>query len=160
MFRANIAAVTCCLLLTQPVFSGELQGIVYDLEKTDPVTKEFVDITVFDVVRDADGVAVRDPNTTRLVKGGPLFSTTASRLDGSYKVTPPAIPGADRRLVIIEFNRRGFAVTQLLDGVVLDEKRPALLDIAVPEPLQTPQCVHQVHYHAHHKQLFGKFWHH
>jgi hypothetical protein len=166
MNRLRIGVVIYCLLVARPAFSAELKGIVYDLESLiKGITTQDVDINVYDVQRDPKGVAIRDPKTLHLKKGDLLDSTAASRKDGSYNLSVPPIPGQDRRLVIVEFNRRNFAATQLLDGVVLDEKRPTQIDVAVPEPLQpsgSVSCVYcrypsQASACSHkHKGFFGR----
>jgi hypothetical protein len=107
-----------------------LRGVVFRSSDLSPVIDP-VEIRVYDVVRDAAGFATRDPITARLRKGGLLLSTAARPADGSYNLSVPPIPGQDRRLVIVEFSRRNFAVTQVLDGVVIEKSQPSLISVVV-----------------------------
>lgn len=138
--------------------AARIEGTVYNLPPTfTPITDMTVDIQVFAPVPLAGGEVERGPDG-RLTNGS-LLRSAVSDPAGRYNLTIPAIPGATQQIVNIVFNRRGFGITQELNGVVVEEGRINTFDVTVPLPLATQNanlCYYYIPVQNHHCGLLTR----
>src|SRR5260370_1125015 len=123
--------------------AAEIKGTVFNLPKKGEgikaITDNVVEIVVFAPKVNADGELERD-RFGQLALGDPISSRTNPILseitNGGFVIPVSVLPNQKERIVIVQFNRRGDVITQELNGAVVSDAKPLVVDVTVPTGVQ------------------------